>query len=343
MGRVNDVQRAANATSEHRFAIVVLTWNRRNEVLRTLGHLRALALAVPIVVVDNGSRDGTADAVAGQYQEVTLVRLPRNVGAAARNAGVEAADRPYVAFCDDDTWWRPGALQRAADILDLHPRLAAVTGRVLVGEDGREDPTCARMAGSPFANVLGVPGAEIFGFLAGACMMRREAYRAAGGFERRFLIGGEEALLAIDLMALGWHMAYVPDVAVCHHPSRMRDPAARRRLLLRNKLWCAWLRRPWRDAVRTSMHELRAGPHGVVRAGAFAAALAGLPWVLPARRVAPAHVQEALAILDTFVARVEQAATVAGAVDPSAGRLAACAAPRWPAEGLDSSTPPRLP
>jgi GT2 family glycosyltransferase len=343
VGGVSAAERAASTASEHRFAIVVLTWNRRDEVLRTLGHLRALALAVPIVVVDNGSRDGTADAIAARYQEVTLVRLARNVGAAARNAGVEAADRPYVAFCDDDTWWRPGALQRAADILDLHPRLAAVTGRVLVGEDDREDPTCAHMAGSPFPNVLGVPGAEIFGFLAGACMMRREAYRAAGGFERRFLIGGEEALLAIDLMALGWHMAYVPDVAVCHHPSRIRDPAARRRLLLRNKLWCAWLRRPWRDAVRKSLEELRAGPRGLGRAGALAAALAGLPWVLPARRVAPAHVQEALAILDTFVARVEQAGTVTGGADVAPARLPASAAPMWPAEGLDSSTPPRLP
>jgi GT2 family glycosyltransferase len=327
---------AASARPERRFAIVVLTWNRRAEVLRTLGHLEALGLGVPIAVVDNGSTDGTTAAIDERFPGVKCVRLPRNVGAAARNAGVEAVDRPYVAFCDDDTWWRPGALEYAADVLDAHPRLAAVTGRVLVGEDDREDPTCARMAGSPFANVLNVPGAEIFGLLAGACMMRRDAYRAAGGFERRFLIGGEEALLAIDLMTLGWHMAYVPEVVVCHHPSALRDPGARRRMLVRNKLWCAWLRRPWREALRRTRVELRAAK-GHAQAGALTSALAGLPWVLSARRVAPAHVQDALAILDAFVARMEQDAGTQAATLPVAAAL-------WsPADALDSSTPPRAP
>jgi GT2 family glycosyltransferase len=323
--------------SEQRFGLVVLTWNRREEVLRTLARLHALALAdVPIVVVDNGSADGTPQAVTQAFPDVTLVRLPRNVGAAARNAGVEAIDRPYVAFCDDDTWWQRGSLECAAAVLDAHPRLAAVTGRVLVGEDGHEDPTCASMAGSPFANVLRVPGAAIFGFLAGACMMRREAYRQAGGFERRFVIGGEEALLAIDLMAQGWHMAYVPGVAVCHHPSRMRDPASRLRLLARNKLWCAWLRRPWPAALRASARELRAARAGGVMLRSLASALAGLPWVLHERHVAPLHVQEALAILDAFVARREHAAH---AEAPATAPLLPGATWRPPA-GLDSPAPP---
>jgi GT2 family glycosyltransferase len=316
--------------SERRFGIVVLTWNRRGEVLRTLARLHAAAGAdVPVVVVDNGSRDGTPEAVREAYPDATLVRLPRNIGAAARNAGVEAIDREYVAFCDDDTWWEAGSPARAADILDAHPRLAAVTARVLVGDERREDPTCARMAGSPFANTLGVPGAAIFGFLAGACMMRCGAYRAAGGFEQRFLIGGEEALLAIDLLALGWHMAYAPELVVCHHPSPMRDPATRRHLLARNTLWCAWLRRPWPDAWRVTLRELVTAGSAGDRLASLASALAGLPWVLRHRRVAPAHVQQALAILDAFVARAD-----------GLGAAAALPAMWHPPAGLDSQAPP---
>jgi GT2 family glycosyltransferase len=333
--------------SEQRFGIVVLTWNRRAEVLRTLARLRDLGLrGVPVVVVDNGSRDGTAHAVRAAHPEVTLVRLPRNVGAAARNAGVEAVDRAYVAFCDDDTWWEDGSLAHAADILDAHPRLATVTARVLVGEDRLEDPTCARMAGSPFPNTLGVPGAAIFGFLAGACMMRREAFRAAGGFERRFLIGGEEALLAIDLMTLGWHMAYAPQLVVRHHPSAARNPQARRRLLARNKLWCAWLRRPWPDALRATFAQLASAGRGEVALATLGAALAGLPWVLRKRRVAPAQVQEALAILDAFAARAvapaAHAAPPAHPAVPGTGLPATAGLDAmWrPPAGLDTPSPP---
>src|SRR5204863_5798610 len=97
---------------------------------------------------------------------------------------------------------------------------------------------------SPFPNELRIPGTEVFGFLAGACVMRRTAFVQCGGYHRRLFIGGEEALLAIDFMAAGWRMAYVPDIVVYHDPSILRNARGRRRLLIRTALWCAWLRRP---------------------------------------------------------------------------------------------------
>ena len=85
-------------------SVVVLTYNRREEVLRTLTHLAALAERPPIIVVDNASSDGTAQAVARTFPHVEVLRQSRNLGAAGRNAGVERAGTPYVAFSDDDTW-----------------------------------------------------------------------------------------------------------------------------------------------------------------------------------------------------------------------------------------------
>src|SRR5204863_2196992 len=102
---------------------------------------------------------------------------------------------------------------------------------------------------SPFPNELRIPGTEVFGFLAGACVMRRTAFVQCGGYHRRLFIGGEEALLAIDFMAAGWRMAYVPDIVVYHDPSILRNARGRRRLLIRNALWCAWLRRSIRGAI----------------------------------------------------------------------------------------------
>jgi GT2 family glycosyltransferase len=227
------------AISTARVTAVVLTHNRAQEVLRTVEHLLGLPEQPGVIVVDNGSSDETAEALAHRFPGVEVIKLPCNIGAAGRNAGVARAKSPYVALCDDDTWWAPGALPRAAEALDAYPRLAIVTGRVLIGPEGREDPACRRMAQSPLS-VLGrggLPGPPILGFLAGASVIRRAAFLQVGGFEPRLFLGGEEALVAVDLAAAGWEMCYLEDAVVHHYPSAVRDSRLRRQLLLRNGLW----------------------------------------------------------------------------------------------------------
>src|SRR4051794_35052172 len=120
-----------------RVAVVVITHQRRDELLLAVDRLLALPEQPHVVVVDNGSTDGTADAVRARFPEVELVPSPENLGAVGRNVGVARLDTPYVAFCDDDTWWDPGALRTAADVLDAHPRLAVVTARIIVEPGGR--------------------------------------------------------------------------------------------------------------------------------------------------------------------------------------------------------------
>src|SRR5687768_15658969 len=104
-----------------RVSVVVITRDRRSEVVRTLARLLALPDRPAVILVDNDSSDGTADAVEEKYPTVDVVRLERNLGAAARTIGVERTPTPYVAFSDDDSWWTAGALERAADILDRAP------------------------------------------------------------------------------------------------------------------------------------------------------------------------------------------------------------------------------
>ena len=288
-----------DAAREARIGIVVLTHDRREEAMRTLGHLPR-GNDIPIVVVDNASSDGTADAVRASYPDVSIVRLTENAGAAGRNAGVRAYRARYIAFCDDDTWWDGASLEHAAAALDRHPSLAVVTARVLVGDDAREDPASSRMAASPFPNTLGVDGREVLGFMAGACMFRRTAFLAVGGYEPRLFIGREERLLAIDLLAAAWRMAYLPAAVVHHQPSRIRDRRARQLLLLRNGLWCAWLRRPLPSALRESLALCREGHrNGTLTAGVLAA-LRGLSWLVRARCVVEPGIETLLRRLDAF-------------------------------------------
>jgi GT2 family glycosyltransferase len=276
------------SASSRRLAVVVLTHNRVAELRRTLEKLRALPEQPRIIVVDNGSSDGTAAMVAQRFPEAELVAVPFNIGAAARNAGALKAGTPYVAFSDDDTWWEPGALAKAVDLLDRYPQVAVLSARVLVTEEEREDPTCALMAESPLPSDK-LPGPALLGFMAGACVMRRQPFLDAGGYEPIFFIGGEEALLTLDLIAAGWSVVYAPQLTVYHHPSPVRDNRRRERLLARNAFWVAWMRLPLAHAWRDTLRICRASRRRVLGA-ALLAALRGLPWVVQRRRVLPENV-----------------------------------------------------
>ncbi|NVI85718.1 glycosyltransferase family 2 protein, partial [Actinomadura sp. BRA 177] len=131
------------------------------------------------------------------------------------------------------------------------PRTALLAARVLIGEEERLDPVSAQMAEAPLGRPGGLPGPAVLGFLACSVIVRRDAFLDAGGFSDVLHFAGEEELLALDLAAAGWGLAYVPELVVHHHPSKTgRDPAGRRRREIRNRLLTAWLRRPLPAAAR---------------------------------------------------------------------------------------------
>ncbi len=281
-----------------RVSVVVITHQRRDEVLLALSRLVALPEQPHVVVVDNGSTDGTAAAVAERFPQVELVASPENLGAIGRNVGVARVDTPYVAFCDDDTWWDPGSLRTAADVLDAHPRLAVVTARILVEPGGREDPIVPELRDSPVRGAGWLPGPALGSFLAGASVLRREAFTEVGGFCERLWLGGEEELMAGDLAAAGWELCYLPALTVHHQASKARDSHRRRRDGIRNTLWTTWLRRPVRPALRRTVHLLRTLPRDRVTAQGLWAAARGVPWVLRERRVLPPHAEARFAALE---------------------------------------------
>ncbi|MGY1916608.1 glycosyltransferase family 2 protein [Blastococcus sp. SYSU DS0973] len=281
-----------------RVAVVVITHQRRDELLLALERLVALPERPHVVVVDNGSSDGTADAVRERFPQVELIASPENLGAVGRNVGVARLGTPYVAFCDDDTWWDPGSLRTAADTLDEHPRLAVVTARILVEPGGTEDPIVAELRDSPVRGADWLPGPALGSFLAGASVLRREAFEEVGGFSERLWLGGEEELMAGDLAARGWELCYLPTLTVHHQASTARDPHKRRADGIRNTLWTTWLRRPLRPALRRTMHLLRTVPRDRVTARGLAQAVRGLPWVLRERRVLPPHAEARFTALE---------------------------------------------
>lgn len=280
-----------------RLSVVVITRDRKPELLRTLDHMMTVPERPRIVVVDNASADGSAEA-AQRYPGVQVIRAATNLGAVARNVAVRQVRTPYVAFCDDDTWWDPGALARAADLLDAFPRIASITGRILVEPGGHEDPLTPELRGSPVPAPPWLPGPALVSILAGASMLRVAAFAEVGGFSPRLWLGGEEELLGLDFAAAGWWMSWAEDVVIHHAASTVRDARHRRVLGIRNTLWTAWLRRPAGGALRHTTAVLRSAPRDVASVSAVARALAGLPWVLRDRQVIPGEVESWLRLLE---------------------------------------------
>lgn len=313
------------AVPESSVTAVILTFNRVEELLHTVAHMVRLDPPVPLIVVANGCSDDTASRMHASYPQVTLIELAENIGAAARNAGAAAASTPYVAFCDDDTWWEPGSMQAAADTLDAYPGIAVLTARVVIEPEQREDPVCAVMAASPLVSV-GLPGPAVIGFLAGACVFRRSNFLAVGGYEQRLFIGGEEALLALDTVARGGSIVYLDALTVHHRPSRNRDARARRRLLARNALWIAWLRRPLAPALQATAAAIRLAATDADALAGLWRALLGMGWLVRKRRVVPRRVE-------ALWRQVESPAANSVAMRPNSKRDVRPAATALPAIG----------
>jgi GT2 family glycosyltransferase len=271
--------------------VVVMSRDRREDLLRSMPRHEA-----PVVFVDNGSTDGSVEAVRAAHPDVTVLPLDENVGARARTLGAQRAGTPFVAFADDDSWWAPGHLARAAEIMRAHPRLAVLNARILVGPEERLDPVCAEMAGSPLGTEQDLPGPSLLGFVACGAMVRTEAFLAVGGFDPVVRFPGEEERLSLDLAAAGWGLAYVDEVTVHHHPSTRRDdPAARRTAIWRSKLLTAVMRLPPSDVLRVVRAGVRAGAperRGLLRA------LRDLPRAVRHRHRVPGSVLAARRLLE---------------------------------------------
>jgi GT2 family glycosyltransferase len=257
--------------------VVVASRNRRADLLASLPRHEA-----PVILVDNGSTDATVAAVRSALPAVQILPLRRNVGALARTIGVLAATTPYVAFADDDSWWAPGALGRAVELLEAHPAVALVAGRILLGPDERVDPLSLEMAAAPLGTSPGGAGPDVLGFAACAAVARRSAFLSVGGFDPVVRFPGEEERVALDLADAGWLLSYVDDLVVHHHPSPSRGSLAHRRTqTVRSALLTACMRRPWREVFALATADLRAD--GPSRMGVLTA-VPSIPGALTRRR-----------------------------------------------------------
>ncbi len=258
----------------------------------------------PIVLVDNASEDDSvamARRIAARSAgRMEVVALQENRGAVGRNVGVARCRTPFVAFCDDDSWWEPDATVIAEGLFDEYRTVALLAGRTVVWPQRRDDPMVAELAASPLGHDPALPGPSILGFLACSAIVRRDAFESVGGFSPILHFRGEERLLSWDLAANGWDLCFCAQLVAHHHPSAVRSASSTQKARsTRNDVLTTWLRRPARECVAAGVDFARSAAADKAYARAFGEAVRLLPAVARERRRLPPAVEASLALLKT--------------------------------------------
>jgi N-acetylglucosaminyl-diphospho-decaprenol L-rhamnosyltransferase len=229
---------------------VMVTWNRRDAVEFVLDRLADLPVD-EVLVVDNGSEDGTAELVRARGGKVRLLEQGENSGIAGRNRGAELATGELLLMLDDDSFPLPGAIEALVRLFELDPRLGAaggfvrdadVEGRVLRSTELGTFDWWLRAGRKGEPPPEGFPA---FFFPEGASMLRRDAYLEVGGFFEPYFYLSSEIDLATRLLAADWDVRYLPSAEFDHLKApggRSSDRALYFRI--RNHLWYLWLRFP---------------------------------------------------------------------------------------------------
>lgn len=240
-------------------SIVILSFNRRDAILQTLTRLRDSSVTrdAEIVVIDNGSGDGSPDAIREHAPWARLVALKNNEAIAGFNRGVTMTSGDVVLILDDDARPDPEALGGALDLLARRGDLGAVTLLPCHPGTGASE--------WPFGERVAEP-TDRWPVMGCCNLVRRSVWLAVGGYEAGFFLYRNDTDLAMKILATGLGVHFNPAWR-CEHDS----PAASRK----SARWCRLATRNWVWLARRHGRGWR-GVRGAILGWAWAHKLSGL-------------------------------------------------------------------
>jgi len=230
------------------YTVIILTWNSRQHVAACIESLREAAPGYrgDLIVIDNGSSDGTPQIVRELAPAARLVQNQLNRGvAAARNQGLALARSPVSIILDVDTVVLPGAFARLLSFLDATPSVGVCGPRLLLPDQTIQAscqlfPTVIDKIVRQLPAWIGEPwlreveladwdhtGVRDIDYVVGACQaIRMSALHSVGWLDERIFYGPEDVDLCLRMRLRGWRVTYLGDSVVRHECQRV----TRRRL-----------------------------------------------------------------------------------------------------------------
>lgn len=199
----------------NRFTISIITYNRKATILELLKTILSnqILSKVEIIVIDNNSIDGTADAIASEFPDVKLIRLPKNIGTEARNIGILNSQGEYVITIDDDVFFKSdNVLAKIEQKFSENIYVGAIVFKIKdyysdeISEWGHNcDPK--QFHGKEFITSEIQEGAVVF---------RKAIFNDTGLYPPHFFISHEGSDLACRMINYNWSILYAPDIEVLH-------------------------------------------------------------------------------------------------------------------------------
>jgi GT2 family glycosyltransferase len=231
-------------------SVIIPTWNGLRHLPRCLAALAPqLPRGAEILLVDNGSSDGTADWVRRTWPQVRLLRLPYNQGfAGGVNAGLRAARAALLLLLNDDAFAEPGFVDALLAAAQSQPRIGAVAGVLtfahrpdLVASAGlraRTDGLALDLWGGRAVSELPTSPCPAMGASGGAALLRRALLEDIGLLEGGFFNYLEDVDLAWRALLRGWETVVAPGARALHVYSATAGQGSplKQRLLGRNRI-----------------------------------------------------------------------------------------------------------
>ena len=251
------------AAGDRTISVVVVTWNRRKLLEACLASLaRQNHPSFEVVVVDNGSDDGSVDMVldlsASYPVPLRLIANSFNRGfCAANNQGFAASPSELVALLNNDAEAEPGWLEALEAVIRIHDDVGMAASKILVWEDPDKIDKCGHLIYPDGQNRGRGSGQldqgqfdrveEVLWPDGCAAMYRRAMLEDVGGFDEEFFAYADDAELGLRGRIAGWRCFYAPDAVVRHHRGATLGIGSARRLTLieRNRVLLVVKLFPW--------------------------------------------------------------------------------------------------
>jgi N-acetylglucosaminyl-diphospho-decaprenol L-rhamnosyltransferase len=273
-----------------RVAVIVVSWNARDDLVACLRSLRAVTAPLEVVVVDNASEDGSAAAARQSFPDARVIEPGANLGfARACNLGWRATRAPYVLFLNPDAEVAPAAVEALAAVLDARPDVGIV-GPATRYADGRPQVSFGpdltplgewrqqrlmRAVRARDARTLSSLEAAISrehepAWVSASCLMtRRSLLENLGGFDERFFLYEEDVDLCVRARHAGFRVAFTPSASVTHRLGRSMERSSERARIEYDRSHLYFYRKhrgPWATAL-LRVYLGVTGLAGLVRAG----------------------------------------------------------------------------
>lgn len=197
---------------------VIPAYNAEDTIARALRSVLDQTCPVDeIIVVDDGSTDGTGEIVQKQFPQVTYICQDNQGAAAARNRGIEAASGDWIAFLDADDEWLPEKTRRQKQVIEAHPAVSGVACLIIAVRNSREFWERSRL---PLGTVYPVHFRDMWHgtsfFIGASYMFRKDALNSIGSFDV-LLRSAEDSDLLLRFAARGHQLMVLQDHLYVHH------------------------------------------------------------------------------------------------------------------------------